>query len=124
MKDVEGVQNMGKALLALGVLAALSTSALPPASAEEAKTPITPLILDLAARPIETYESAFNQSLRESGPTPRRSASEGRVLPDGSVQYGEGRGSVIVTVRNPCPEGAGHYDALPPPLPGRRSRQY
>jgi hypothetical protein len=115
---------MRKALLALAVLVALLGSALPPAVAEEAKTPITPLIIDLAARPIESYESAFNQSLRESGPAPRRSMSEGTVLPDGSVQYGEGRGSVIVTVRNPCPEGAGHYDTLPRPLPGRRANNY
>lgn len=27
-------------------------------------------------------------------------------------------GSVYVTVRNPCPPGAAHYDL--PPLPGRR----
>ena len=113
---------MVKTLIAVGVLGLASTVTPPAASAEEAKTPILPMILDLTARPIETYESAFNQSLREAGPAPRRSALEGKVLPDGSVQYGEGKGSVIVTVRNPCPEGAGHYDPLPPPLPGRRAR--
>lgn len=112
---------MGKTLVALGVLGFAFAAAVP-AFAEEAKTPILPMILDLTARPIETYESAFNQSLRESGPAPRRSPSEGVVLPDGSVQYGEGNGSVIVTVRNPCPEGSGHYDGLPRPLPGRRTR--
>ncbi len=113
---------MVKTLIAVGVLGLACTVTLRAASAEEAKTPILPMILDLTARPIETYESAFNQSLREAGPAPRRAASEGKVLPDGSVQYGEGKGSVIITVRNPCPEGAGHYDPLPPPLPGRRAR--
>jgi hypothetical protein len=112
---------MRKTLVALGVLGLASAAAVP-ARAEEAKTPIMPMILDLTAPRIETYESAFNQSLRESGPAPRRSPAEGKVLPDGSVQYGEGNGSVIITVRNPCPEGAGHYDPLPPPLPGRRAR--
>jgi hypothetical protein len=93
------------------------------AVAEEAKTPVTPLILDLVSRPMESYDAAFNQSMREAGPRPRRSSTEGKVLPDGSVQYGEGPGSVIVTLRNPCPEGSGHYDvAMPPPLPGRRPR--
>jgi hypothetical protein len=93
-----------------------------PAAAEQAKTPIAPLILDLMANPVESYESAFNERVRGSGPAPRRSAMEGKVLPDGSVQYGEGDGSVIVTLRNPCPEGSGHYDDLPKPLPGRRPR--
>lgn len=90
------------------------------ASAEEAKTPIAPLILDLVSRPIESYDAAFHQVLREGGPAARRRATEGKVLPDGSVQYGEGKGTVIVTVRNPCPEGSGHYG--PKPLPGRRAR--
>jgi hypothetical protein len=90
------------------------------AAAEEAKTPVVPLILDLTTPRIESYDAAFNQMLREDGPAPRRSPTEGKVLPDGSVQYGEGNGSVIVTVRNPCPEGSGHYE--PRPLPGRRAR--
>jgi hypothetical protein len=88
------------------------------ALADEAKTPVLPLILDLTAPPIESREAAFNEMLRRDGPAPRRSSTEGIVLPDGSVQYGEGRGAVIVTVRNPCPEGTLHYE--PKPLPGRR----
>jgi hypothetical protein len=92
------------------------------ATAEQAKTPVDPLILDLIAGPVESYESAFNERMRGSGPAPRRSAVEGKVLADGSVQYGEGNGSVIVTLRNPCPEGSGHYDDFPKPLPGRRPR--
>ncbi len=92
------------------------------AMAEEAKTPITPLILDLISRPVESYDTAFNERIRGGGPAPRRAATEGKVLADGSVQYGEGNGSVIVTLRNPCPEGSGHYDDFPKPLPGRRPR--
>jgi hypothetical protein len=92
------------------------------AMAEQAKTPVAPLMLDLTSRPVESYESAFNERMRGSGPAPRRSATEGKVLADGSVQYGEGNGSVIVTLRNPCPEGSGHYDDFPKPLPGRRPR--
>lgn len=113
---------MRKMLVVAGMLGLLAAVVPPWASAEEAKTPITPMILDLLAQPIESHEMAFNKSLREAGPAPRRSASEGVVRPDGSVQYGEGNGSVIVTVRNPCPEGSGHYDGLPRPLPGRRLR--
>jgi hypothetical protein len=109
------------------MLAALVVTGLTPmatpglATAEEAKTPIAPMILDLVSPPIESYDAAFNQAMRESGPSPRRSALDGKVLPDGSVQYGDGPGSVIVTVKNPCPEGSGHYE--PPPLPGRRVRK-
>jgi hypothetical protein len=92
------------------------------AMAGEARTPIAPLILELVAPRVESYDAVFNERMREAGPAPRRAAGEGKVLPDGSVQYGEGNGSVIVTLRNPCPEGSGHYDDFPKPLPGRRPR--
>ncbi len=113
---IDGV--MVKGLLALVVAGAVFAPLV--AASEEAKTPVAALILDLTSQPIPTYEAAFNQVMREGGPAPRHSATEGKVLPDGSVQYGEGNGSVIVTVRNPCPEGSLHY--VPPPLPGRRAR--
>jgi hypothetical protein len=41
----------------------------------------------------------------------------GEVQDDGSVKYGD----VTVTVKNPCPPGT-HYEAAPPPVPGRRSK--
>ncbi len=113
-----------RALLVLGgftVLVALSSCPVV-ARAGEPRVAITPMILDLIAPPVESSDAVLNQMLRESLPAPRRPASAGRVLPDGSVQYGEGNGSVIITVRNPCPEAYGHYDGLPRPLPGRGVR--
>ena len=91
---------MGKALVTLALLGLVSTAALGAAWAADAKPPVSPLFLELLApRPIESSEAALNQSLRDAPPAPRRSSFEGRVLPDGSVQYGEGRGAVIVSVR-------------------------
>ena len=91
---------MGKALVALSVLGLVSTAALGAAWAADAKPPVSSLLLELLAPPpIESRESALNQSLRDAPPAPRRTSLEGRVLPDGSVQYGEGRGAVIVSVR-------------------------
>jgi hypothetical protein len=97
-----------------GLLVGLGAPVL--AAAEEAKTPIRPLILNLSPTTPQSYEAAFNQVLREEGPKPRPRGA-GEVQPDGSVQYG----TVNVTVKNPCPEGTVHYE--PPPLPGRRARR-
>ena len=86
------------------------------ASAEEVKTPVSAaLILNMTAKPIESRESAFAQSLREDG-APATSSEIGEVMPDGSVRYGR----MTVSVKNPCPPGTAHYE--PPPLPGRRRK--
>jgi hypothetical protein len=100
---------------AFGVLLVLIAAV--PATGEEAKTAIAPLILNLTPGPPQSYEAAFNQALREEGPKPRPRGAAGEVQPDGSVQYG----SMTVTVKNPCPEGTVHYE--PPPLPGRRAKR-
>ena len=98
--------------LLLGVIAVAST----PAIADEAKTLVSAaILLNMFATPIETREAAFDKSLRDSGPAPRPSLA-GELLEDGSVRYG----NAVVTVRNPCPPAALHYE--PPPLPGRRAR--
>ena len=98
--------------LGLGMLAALPVVA----TADEAKTPVSALILlNVLTRPIETREAVFDKSLREDGPA-ARPATVGEVLEDGSVRYGR----AIVTLKNPCPPGTAHYE--PPPLPGRRGR--
>jgi hypothetical protein len=76
------------------------------------------LLFHLAVAP-ESRELAFDQALREEGPTARDSSAV-EVLPDGSVRYGQGRSAVTVTVKNPCPPGS-HFG--PPPLPGRRVRE-
>ena len=76
------------------------------------------VLLRLIAAPAAPRASALDESLKAPDPAPAR--AEGVVLPDGSVRYGEGRGALIVTVRNPCPPGTAH-DA-PPPWPGRRAR--
>jgi hypothetical protein len=101
------------------VLAVLEGAGLPatPASADEAKTPISAVLLitNVLTRPVEQRQVAFDESLKRDGPPPR--GIVGEVLPDGSVRYG----SVTVTVKNPCPPGTDHYE--PPPLPGRRARK-
>jgi hypothetical protein len=101
-------------ILGLTVGVALAAS---PARADEAKTLITAsTILTIVAPPpmLESRSTAFDRSLREDGPPPRRSIT-GEVQADGSVRYGR----TTITVRNPCPPGD-HFDPLP--LPGRRGR--
>ena len=58
--------------------------------------------------------AAFDRAMKEPPPPPRR--PDGEVQPDGTVRYG----SMVMTVRNPCPPGT-HYE--PPPLPGRAVRK-
>jgi hypothetical protein len=86
------------------------------AAADEAKTPISAvMVMSIMSQPVTLRDP--DRDRPESDP--RRSAPEGVPMPDGSVRYGSGGpGSVYVTVRNPCPPGAAHYDL--PPLPGRR----
>ena len=82
------------------------------AAAEEAKTPINGLILlNILSPSAESRDAAFDRAMKEPGPPARR--PDGEVRADGSVRYG----ALTMTVRNPCPPGAGHYE--PPPLPGR-----
>jgi hypothetical protein len=86
-----------------------------PVLADEAKTPVSAgIMLNILSTPAVMRANAFDASLKDDRPAPR-SASQGEVLPDGSVRYG----SVTVTVKNPCPPGTTHYE--PPPLPGRRA---
>jgi hypothetical protein len=99
----------------LAILAGLALVA--PARAEEAKTPISAaLLLSIAGSPVDRRD-AFDQALKEPGPAPRPPA--GVVQPDGSVRYGD---VTFLSVKNPCPPGTAHYE--PPPLPGRRPRNY
>jgi hypothetical protein len=107
-----------RCLLVLACLV-LTVAAAGPAAAEEVKTPVRAVtILNLLSAPAEPRQAAYDESLRSQGLTPP--ATDGQVLPDGSVRYGSGRTSVTVTVKNPCPPGTAHYE--PPPLPGRRPR--
>src|SRR5712692_11709095 len=110
MRFVLGTSRF-RLVASLGALVALGFAA--PAGAEEAKTPIhASLLLSIVGAPVERREAAFDQYLKEDGPSPRGPA--GVVQQDGSVRYG----NVSVTVKNPCPPGTAHYE--PPPLPGRR----
>jgi hypothetical protein len=105
---------MTKLTVLVGALVAVAAVAAP-AGADEAKTSISAsMFLNAVAPRAESRAAAFDESLKENGPAAR--ARDGEVLPDGSVRYG----NVTVTVRNPCPPEAGHYD--PPPRPGRRAR--
>lgn len=104
---------MKAARLLGGILVVLGASAAT-AGAEEAKTPISAaLLLHMLAPAAESRQAAFDLSLKEPGPRPL--GTEGEVLPDGSVRYGD----LTVTVRNPCPPGTPHYER--PALPGRRA---
>lgn len=103
-----------KAIASAVVLAGLAFGAVGIAAADEAKTPVSALmLLDIVAAPIESRRSAFDEALRQPAPPPvERNSAE--VLPDGSVRYGR----TTITVRNPCPPGHDKFE--PPPLPGRR----
>ena len=105
--------------LGLGLLAVVCAGAAAPAVADEAKTPITPMILNLVAPPPAlSSDAVLTEAMRAPGPRPRGIAAlGGQLQPDGSVKYGD----VSVTIKNPCPEGTAHYE--PPPLPGRRPRR-
>lgn len=101
------------------VIAAVALSALgaTAAAADELKTPIrASMLLELSAPRAQSRDTAYQESLRAEGPAPLR-RGVGEVQDDGSVKYGD----VTVTVKNPCPPGT-HYEAMPLPLPGRRSK--
>jgi hypothetical protein len=81
-------------------------------AAEQAAEPGGPAIfLELFGRSPESRVTAYDESLKTSGPAPRTPV--GVPQPDGSVRYG----NVSVYVKEVCPEGAS-FDL--PPLPGRR----
>jgi hypothetical protein len=85
------------------------------AVADEAKSLISASMFLRISTPIaETRDAAFDRAMKEPGPSPRR--RDGEIQPDGTVGYG----SLVMTVRNPCPPGT-HYEPLP--LPGRAVRK-
>ena len=98
------------------LLATLSCTGL--ALAEEAKTPVSALmLLNIMSKAPESRDDAYNRSLKEDGLAPLRAGLVPQA--DGSLRYEDGRSGVSITVKNPCPPGT-HYE--PPPLPGRRPR--
>ena len=102
----------------LAIVSMLVLSAIAPiaAAADEAKTPVSAvMLLNILSAPVESRQSAFDKALREDGPPPRPTIA-GEVIDEGTVRYGK----AVVTIKNPCPPGTVHYD--PPPLPGRRNR--
>ena len=99
----------------LGLALVLALGSLP-AGADEMKTPIkASMVLSIVSQPPELSGRALDRALLDPGPAPA-SGAVGEVQPDGSVKYG----NTTVSLRNPCPPGAVHYE--PRPLPGRRSR--
>jgi hypothetical protein len=106
------MRTVGIAMLTAAALVALGA----PVGAEEIKTPITAVsIMNLLARPMESQTAAFDQSLRDSGPT-RARTTIGELVDEGTVRYG----NATISVKNPCPPGTAHFE--PPPLPGRRAK--
>jgi hypothetical protein len=69
------------------------------------------ILLELLGRAPESRGTAYDESLKTSGPRARGPA--GVPQPDGSLRYG----NVSVYVKEMCPEGV-TLDV--PPLPGRR----
>lgn len=83
---------------------------------DEAKTPITPsMILDMT-KPIAapTRDRAYDEAIRQPGPAPVKSPTDGEIQRDGSVRYG----NTTVIIRQDCPPGGEFFE--PPPRPGRR----
>ena len=104
-------------ILCVVLIAATPLVATGVAGADEAKTPLSAAtILSIVASPVEARTSAFDEALKRPAP-PAPDPSAGEVLPDGSVRYGR----AVITVKNPCPPGSGHWE--PPPLPGRAGRR-
>ena len=104
------IRAVGRMVTAVALVLAASGAA----AADEAKTPLNAaMILSIVGAPVDTRAKAFDESLKRPAP-PVADASQGEVLPDGSVRYGR----AVVTVKNPCPPGTAHWE--PPPLPGRR----
>src|SRR6185503_10109049 len=90
------------------------------AAADEAKTAVMPMLLNLTAPSAPpSSNSLLSEAMRAPAPRPRGVAAlGGEIQPDGSVRYGD---VAVMTIKNPCPEGSGHYE--PPPLPGRRAKK-
>jgi hypothetical protein len=85
------------------------------AAHEEAKTPITPsIMLDMTRPPAAPRERAFDEALRQPGPTPANKPLEPVVQPDGSIRYG----NTTIIIRHDCPPGGEFFEPLP--RPGRR----
>src|SRR6185295_10966542 len=99
-------------LLIAGLLLGLPVVA---SAHEEAKTPISPsMILDMTKPMAPTRDRAYDEGLRDPGPAPVRSPTDGQIQPDGSVRYG----NTTVIIRHDCPPGGEFFE--PPPRPGRR----
>jgi hypothetical protein len=105
------------AAAALGVATAGAVAA----SDEPSPAPSAPagaVIMNLLARPVESQEMAFRQSLRDEV---ARGAAPGAPN-DGTIRIG--RATLTVSVKDPCPDGEPFHDApsLPRPRPGRTRR--
>src|ERR1700682_2427471 len=89
-----------------GLLAALTgLGTFGAARAEDALQPSPPsVILNLPTRPIESFEKAMTESIREGALAPKPSPAEDWVLqPDGSMR--NTRTGLGMTVRNVCAPG-------------------
>jgi hypothetical protein len=95
-----------------------------PAAADELRQGLNaPLILQTLSRPADKQETIMKEGLRRDAELSKVTRpSEGQVMPDGSVRYGNMDGaSVSVTIKNPCPPGdIAHEMAVPLPGRGRR----
>ena len=106
---------MVRTMSVLALLTTLIAYGVSPASADEAKSPVSAsMFMKIMNTPLEARETAFDRSLKEAGPAPRPPLAE--ILPDGSVKIDR----AVITVRNPCPPGTMQHE--PAPLPGRRAK--
>ena len=73
-------------------------------AAEPEPKAVTPLILNLMNRPVESRDRAYNEDIKREALAPRPSPIDEWVpQPDGSMR--NKKTGLSITVRNPCPPG-------------------
>ena len=109
-----------RTMLAAAVLGVATVST---AAATDERTPLPSappgaVIMNLLAKPVESQEMAFRESIRQEV---ARGAAPGAPN-DGTIRIG--RATLTVSVKDPCPDGEPFHDApsLPRPRPGRTRR--
>jgi hypothetical protein len=112
---------MMRTILAATVLGVATVSAAAAGDEPAAPVPTAPpgaVIMNLLAKPVESQEAAFRESIREEV---ARGAAPGAPN-DGTIRIG--RATLTVSVKDPCPDGEPFHDApsLPRPRPGRTRR--
>jgi len=103
------VAGLALTIVALGACPPVSADG--PAVPAPAPAPAAPMFLHMLARPVESQEAAFRESLREAV-----------RAPDAAGVQRNGP-KLTITVSDPCPDGELFHDvSMPRPRPGRTRR--